>query len=558
MKKKVLLLIALLLPLMANAQFETIDGIRYYFSSFNDCYQVQKSPDYSGEIVIPSIINGKRVQEIDKKAFCNNQDVTSVHLAFTINKILDEAFSGCSGITSIEIPQNVELIGDKAFANCKNLKDIYCFAKNPSMGIDVFDKTKGFVLHVPAEYIPNYKDSKQWKNAKKVVAITTESWAAEQYKRELAEQERLEAEARQKQIQDSIAAREKQIKDSIEAKQKLDSELAAAENGDAAAMVRLGIGYEEGKGVEKNIQKAVEYYQKAADLGNVEGQFNLGRCYYNGTGFKKNPDAAMIWIEKAVAQGHERAKIYKELFDDDYGSFYKDDRNWRIRTPSGTTIKPVKSDCNCRIETDHFEVRWVVARLYEDEHRNIAQGNGLFKVWPGYDDSPIDVNLSDVDSYTAYIALSKEERIKLIEKELCCLDYGRVGLVFNKPHDGEQIEAFYNGKFYPSYKELESVQRTEKKKAIQTILAPYIKRFGFNPDGLSYTQVIKSGRLFKLLCDWYSLLRSNKKTYVQFTLSIDHGSSKCYDMSRVNEYYRSTNIGYIWVSGDKVTTVVWY
>lgn len=554
MKKKVLLLIALLLPLMANAQFETIDGIRYYFSSFNDCYQVQKSPDYSGEIVIPSIINGKRVQEIDKKAFCNNQDVTSVHLAFTINKILDEAFSGCSGITSIEIPQNVELIGDKAFANCKNLKDIYCFAKNPSMGIDVFDKTKGFVLHVPAEYIPNYKDSKQWKNAKKVVAITTESWAAEQYKRELAEQERLEAEARQKQIQDSIAAREKQIKDSIEAKQKLDSELAAAENGDAAAMVRLGIGYEEGKGVEKNIQKAVEYYQKAADLGNVEGQFNLGRCYYNGTGFKKNPDAAMIWIEKAVAQGHERAKIYKELFDDDYGSFFKSDRNWRIRTATGATVKPVEGS-DYRIKTDHFEVCWVDARPNEDEYRNIAQGDGLFKIVYLHKDHPVDVNLLDVDSY---IALSKEEKIKLIEKELSCVDYGKLGLAFYKPGNGTAIEAFYSGKFYPSYKELESVQRTEKKKAIQTILAPYIKRFGFNPDGLSYTQVIKSGRSFKLLCDWYSLLRSNKKSYVQFTLSIDHGSSKCYDMSRVNEYYRSTNIGYIWVSGDKVTTVVWY
>ena len=161
MKKKVLLLIALLLPLMANAQLETIDGIRYYFSTFNDCYQVQRAPfGYSGEIVIHSILNGKRVQEIDKKAFCNNQDVTSVHLAFTINNILDEAFSGCSGITSIEIPQNVVLIGAKAFANCKNLKDIYCFAKNPSMGIDVFDKTKGFILHVPAEYIPYYKDSK--------------------------------------------------------------------------------------------------------------------------------------------------------------------------------------------------------------------------------------------------------------------------------------------------------------------------------------------------------------------------------------------------------------
>lgn len=554
MKKKVLLLIALLLPLMANAQLETIDGIRYYFSTFNDCYQVQRAPfGYSGEIVIHSILNGKRVQEIDKKAFCNNQDVTSVHLAFTINNILDEAFSGCSGITSIEIPQNVVLIGAKAFANCKNLKDIYCFAKNPSMGIDVFDKTKGFILHVPAEYIPYYKDSKQWKNAKKVVAITTESWAAEQYKRELAEQERLEAEARQKQIQDSIAAREKQIKDSIEAKQKLDSDLAAAEKGDAAAMVRLGIGYEEGKGVEKNIQKAVEYYQRAADLGNVEGQFNLGRCYYNGTGFKRNPDAAMIWIEKAVAQGHERAKIYKELFDDEFGSYYKNEYNWRIRIATGTTVKPVEGSDH-RIKTDHFEVRGVDARIDGDNYRNIAQEDGLFKIEYLHKDHPVDVNLLDADSY---IALSKEEKIKLIEKELCCIDYERQGLVFYKPENenGTGIEAFYRGKFYPSWSDLVSVQSAEKKKATEKQMAPWVKRFGFDPSEKSTGQLIRSGRSFKLLCDWYNHLAAHGD-HAEFRLSIDHGSSKCYDVLWGTLF--GNKIGYIWVHGDKVTTVVWY
>ncbi len=553
MKNKVLLLIASLLALMANAQdVETFDGVRFYLSQFKNCYIVIEEPNgYLGEISIPSTVKGKNVKEIAEKAFYYNEGVTSIHLPLSLTTIQNEAFAGCGGIFSIEIPQNVNSIGDKAFAECKNLKDIYCFARNPTLGKDVFAKTKGFILHVPAGCISSFKDSKLWKNAKDIVEINTESWAVEQNK---IEQSRLKAESQQKQIQDSIAAREKQIKEFNEAKQKLDSDLAAAEKGDAAAMVRLGIGYEEGRGVEKNIQKAVEFYQKAADLGNVEGQFNLGRCYYNGTGFKKNPDAAMIWIEKAVAQGHERAKIYKELFDDDYGSFFKSDRNWRIRTATGATVKPVEGS-DYRIKTDHFEVCWVDARPNEDEYRNIAQGDGLFKIVYLHKDHPVDVNLLDVDSY---IALSKEEKIKLIEKELSCVDYGKLGLAFYKPGNGTAIEAFYSGKFYPSYKELELVQRTEKKKAIQTILAPYIKRFGFNPDGLSYTQVIKSGRSFKLLCDWYSLLRSNKKSYVQFTLSIDHGSSKCYDMSRVNEYYRSTNIGYIWVSGDKVTTVVWY
>lgn len=132
--------------------------------------------------------------------------------------------------------------------------------------------------------------------------------------------------------------------------------------------------------------------------------------------------------------------------------------------------------------------------------------------------------------------------------------------ILNISNDNKWYGEIENGK-YISQEEVDKRSKVEKQKnaaAYKKQMEPWVKRFGFNPDGLTYKQVIKSGKSFKLLCDWYGLLRSNKSPYVQFTLSIDKGSSKCYDLSRVNEHYRSTKIGYIWVSGDKVTTVVWY
>ena len=71
MKNKVLLLIASLLALMANAQdVETFDGVRFYLSQFKNCYIVIEEPNgYLGEISIPSTVKGKNVKEIAEKAF---------------------------------------------------------------------------------------------------------------------------------------------------------------------------------------------------------------------------------------------------------------------------------------------------------------------------------------------------------------------------------------------------------------------------------------------------------------------------------------------------------
>lgn len=117
---------------------------------------------------------------------------------------------------------------------------------------------------------------------------------------------------------------------------------------------------------------------------------------------------------------------------------------------------------------------------------------------------------------------------------------------------GEIIE----GKFI-SQKEVDAKKDAAYAKAEKERLAkiaPYIKRFGFNPDGKLFGQLIKAGRSFKLLCDWFNYLRINNEDYVYFTLSIDHGTSKCYDMT---QFMGFRNIGFIWVSGDKVTSVVW-
>ena len=46
--------------------------------------------------------------------------------------------------------------------------------------------------------------------------------------------------------------------------------------------------YYNGLGVEKDYQKAKEWYEKAAAQGNARAQTNLGDMYYNGEGVSQN------------------------------------------------------------------------------------------------------------------------------------------------------------------------------------------------------------------------------------------------------------------------------
>lgn len=82
----------------------------------------------------------------------------------------------------------------------------------------------------------------------------------------------------------------------------------AAAQGYAPAQNKLGICYLSGEGVEKNAQEGIKLYTKAAEQGNANAQFNLAVQYYNGEGVEKSYDNAMKWSLKSAEQGHDRAQ----------------------------------------------------------------------------------------------------------------------------------------------------------------------------------------------------------------------------------------------------------
>lgn len=72
-----------------------------------------------------------------------------------------------------------------------------------------------------------------------------------------------------------------------------------AENDDPIALNKLGELYEDGKLVDKNTQKARQYYEKASDLGYAPALANIFNCFYKGIGGPKNLDRALQIIIKA-------------------------------------------------------------------------------------------------------------------------------------------------------------------------------------------------------------------------------------------------------------------
>lgn len=84
--------------------------------------------------------------------------------------------------------------------------------------------------------------------------------------------------------------------------------LKAARQGDAEAQFYLGLCYNYGDGVEKDLSEAVVWFRKAAHQGLAQAQFNLGLCYYNGNGVEKNLSEAVKWFRKAAVQGLVKAQ----------------------------------------------------------------------------------------------------------------------------------------------------------------------------------------------------------------------------------------------------------
>jgi hypothetical protein len=75
------------------------------------------------------------------------------------------------------------------------------------------------------------------------------------------------------------------------------------------AQSMLGMMYERGEGVRRDLEQAAKWYRKAAEQGDVIAQVNLGAFYEQGRGVDQDLDEAEKWYRKAAAQGDPNAHV---------------------------------------------------------------------------------------------------------------------------------------------------------------------------------------------------------------------------------------------------------
>ena len=73
-------------------------------------------------------------------------------------------------------------------------------------------------------------------------------------------------------------------------------------------MCRMGILYENGKGVPQDYKKAMEWYLEAVEAGQGKtlgiACYNIGKLYERGFGVEKNSITALDWYQKAKDAGY--------------------------------------------------------------------------------------------------------------------------------------------------------------------------------------------------------------------------------------------------------------
>jgi len=92
-----------------------------------------------------------------------------------------------------------------------------------------------------------------------------------------------------------------------------DEWLPLAELGDAEAQFNLGVLYDEGAGVDRDLATAADWYRKAAEQGAYNRYYNLGFLYENG-GFG---------LSKDYIQAYKWYSLESPLYRDDFNDIHR-------------------------------------------------------------------------------------------------------------------------------------------------------------------------------------------------------------------------------------------
>ena len=113
-----------------NPAFSSLDGVLYD----KEKTKVIKAPEkLKGDFVIPA-----SVTIIQKSAFSDCRDLTSIKIPEGVTSIGEAAFENCINLTSINVPEGVTNIGAEAFYGCFSLANINIPEGVTSIGAFVF------------------------------------------------------------------------------------------------------------------------------------------------------------------------------------------------------------------------------------------------------------------------------------------------------------------------------------------------------------------------------------------------------------------------------------
>ena len=146
--KLLLLILAILMPMMVNADAVEINGIYYNLVSAGKIAVVTQSPSYySGDIVIPDKVpyqgDDYEVTAIGNRAFFGNSEITSIIIPNSVTSIGEFAFADCYFLSTINIPNGVTSINEAVFRNCWNISSITIPNSVTSIGYNAFLNCKG-------------------------------------------------------------------------------------------------------------------------------------------------------------------------------------------------------------------------------------------------------------------------------------------------------------------------------------------------------------------------------------------------------------------------------
>ena len=79
----------------------------------------------------------------------------------------------------------------------------------------------------------------------------------------------------------------------------------AAAQGHADATFQLGILTERGNGVERDSERALDLYHLAAEAGNADAMYTLSTRYRHGQGVPQDIEQAELWYDRAILAWEE-------------------------------------------------------------------------------------------------------------------------------------------------------------------------------------------------------------------------------------------------------------